>query len=199
MRDYYGPSVVSEGNKSLKVRGGSGRLNADVVVCLQYRKYRHFYGLNNQDYVEGIVFYTRYDNQRIINYPKLHYANGVTKNGAGRTNRRYKPTVRMFKNARTYLVDHLIISQDLAPSYFLECLLYNMPDSKFEQSLQITFLNTISWLVDALKNALDRNELENFLCQNEQLPLFGDAPEQWSVGKAVTLVQALIDLWKNWE
>ena len=40
LRVYYGLSSVSEGNKSIKLDGGSSRLPADIVVCLQHRQSR---------------------------------------------------------------------------------------------------------------------------------------------------------------
>lgn len=119
---YFGAQNVTEGNKSLKVKGGSGRLRADVIACLQYRKYLRFRSLQVQPYIEGIVFYTIREGRQIINFPRPHYDNGVDKHSPQRTNGWYKPTVRLFKNARTYLIDRNVISEDLAPSYFLECL-----------------------------------------------------------------------------
>jgi hypothetical protein len=70
---------------------------------------------------EGMRFWSRNDHGKIVNYPKLHYKDGVRKNSPERTNGWYKPRARIFKNARTYLVDQGTISDDLAPSYFLEC------------------------------------------------------------------------------
>ena len=43
LRSYYGSPAVEEGNKSIKISGSSNRLLADVVVCLQYRKYIRFH------------------------------------------------------------------------------------------------------------------------------------------------------------
>jgi len=185
LRNYYGWDKVREGRKSLKVQ--TSYLPADVVVCIQYRKYPKF-PRDANDYVEGMTFYVPSENRWVINYPKLHYYNGVEKNK--RTNGRYKPAVRLFKNARTYLVDRKIIPSDLAPSYFLECLLYNVPDDKFGSSFQDTFCNVVNWL--------SRANLSQFVCQNEQLRLFGNSPEQWSEDKARQFVRAMIDLWNNW-
>jgi hypothetical protein len=189
LRAYYGASAISEGNKSLKVASGSGRLPADVVICLQYRKYQSFRNIKDQQYVEGIVFYTR-ENCRVINFPKPHYDNGVEKNAKLSTNGWYKPSVRLFKNARTYLIDHNVIAKDLVPSYFLECLIYNVPDEKFGSNYQGTFCDVVNWLAKA--------DFDDFVCQNEQLLLFGDTPEQWSIDNAKRLMQELIELCNNW-
>ena len=50
-----------------------------------------------------MTFYVPAENRWVINYPKLHYKKGVEKNQ--NTDGKYKPTVRMFKNVRTYLID----------------------------------------------------------------------------------------------
>lgn len=188
LRTYYGTSVISEGNKSIKIAGGSNRLPADLVVCLQYRKYINFRNLDDEQYIEGIAFYSLNDNRFIINYPKLHYANGTEKNT--KCKEWYKPTVRVFKNARTYIIDKGIISEMLAPSYFLECLIYNAPDKKFGRSFQHTTYELLNWLSDT--------EIEDLMCQNEQLLLFGNTPEQWSFDSANKFIQKLIELWNNW-
>ena len=189
LRNYFGSPAVNIGNKSLKVIGNSNRLPADVVACMQYRKYKHFRSLNDQSYVEGMVFYTLRESRKVINFPKVHYQNGTKKNG--RTSSRYKPTIRVFKNARTYLVNQGIISKELAPSYFLECLLYNVPDVKFTSNHQDTFCDVINWVQKA--------NMTNFLCQHEQFSLFGDTPEQWSSSKAQEFLNMLGYLWNNWK
>ena len=183
LRDYYEVSAVSEGNKAVKVAKGSNRLPSDVVICLNYRKYLRFHSTSDQQYLEGIAFHTL-KKRLVINFPKLHYDNGVEKNSG--TNDWYKRTVRVFKNARTYLIDHNVITKDLAPSYFLECLIYNVPDEKFGSNYQDTFRNVVNWLVGA--------DFDDFVCQNEQILLFGTTPEQWSMDNAKILIQKLIEL-----
>ncbi len=183
LTEYYGVSKVRRGKKTLKVE--TSYLPADVVVCIQYRKYPPN-PRSEDDYIEGMTFYVPAESRWVVNYPKLHYENGTEKNK--RTGERYKPTIRMFKNARTYLIDRGA-PQDLAPSYFLECLLYNVPDDKFGGTLQETFCNVINWLLKA--------ELSKFRCQNEQLTLFGNSPEQWSEEKARRFLNYMANLWNN--
>lgn len=190
LRGYYGRETVIEGNKCLKVAAGPGRLPADVVVCQTYRKYERFYGTYDQSYVEGIKFWDLKDNREVVNFPKVHHDSGAAKNGPGRTNGLYKPTVRVFKNARTHLVKRGEIGAGLAPSYFLECLLYNAPDSLFAGTHHQTFLNIL--------NRLYAVELSGLWCQNGQTLLFGSTTEQWDLGAAQKLVAALIGLWNGW-
>jgi len=184
LRNYYGPGRVREGRKSLKVQ--TSYLPADVVVSLQYRKYPDR-PRSEDDFVEGMTFWVPSESRWVINYPKLHYENGAKKNQ--NTNERYKPTVRMLKNARTYLVDRGVIPADLAPSYFLECLLYNVPGGKFGTNLQSTFREVITWLLKA--------DFSRFVCQNEQLLLFGSSPEQWSEDRAYRFLEAMVELWND--
>jgi hypothetical protein len=186
--DYYGSASVKESTCCLKVAGNSGRLPADVVVCLQYRKYLRFRNRDDQSYVEGMRFWTL-DGREVINFPKWHYDNGVRKNSDERTGGRYKPVVRMFKNARTYLEDHGRISSSLAPSYFLECFLYNASDSAFYGTWQDRFLSVLDSLLKA--------DWTKMTCQNGIVPLFGLTPEQWSSGSASSLIGALLQLWKD--
>jgi len=191
LQDYYGNSVIKEGRKSLKVGNPTGsRLPADVVVCMQYRKYLEFPNFRDQKYVEGVQFYVPSENRWIISYPKLHYENGVKKHSPSATNGWYKPAVRIFKNARSYLIDHDKISSDVAPSHFLEGLIYNVPNDKFGTSYQNTFYNILKWACNV--------DYSQIVCQNEQLPLFGHTPEQWSEANAHQLISSLISLWNDW-
>jgi hypothetical protein len=190
----YGTSNVWETTRSLRVGGGPERLRADIVACLQYRKYERFRSMRDQRYSEGITFYAFKENRWLTNFPKIHYENGVSKNSQRRTRGRYWPTVRVFKNARTYLVDHGMIPEDLAPSHMLECLLYNVPDNRFAPTHQMTFLDVIAWLLGSFQD----DGYLRFTFQHEQLPLFGDRPDQWVPDRAMALLDNLLELWKDW-
>lgn len=179
LKDYYGQGQIADGNKAVKVMPSSNRLPADVVVCTQYRKYR---SVNSYDYVEGMCFWTRNDNRQVINYPKLHYENGVSRHQG--SNKWYKPIVRLFKNSRAY------IPGDSTPSYFLESLLYNVPISCYGTSYQDSFCRVINWLRSA--------DLGSCICQNEQDGLFGSTQEQWDAVQATNFISNVISLWDGW-
>lgn len=185
LRGYYGFGMIAEGNKTIKIKASAGRLPADVLVCSKYREYKSLSAFN---YIEGVTFWTRIGNCQIVNYPKAHYDNGIKKNK--NTANRYKPTVRMFKNMLNHLEERRYLTKGLVPSYFLECLLYNVPDQKFDDSFRDTFCNIINWLA--------KTKLDNFICQNEQVLLFGKTPEQWTIANAKAFIMSAIDLWKNW-
>ena len=179
----FGERSVAQGNKSIKLKADPPRLAADVVVCMEHRRYVSYYS-----YVEGITFFALRDKRWVVNYPKEHYKNGADK--SRRTLDRYKRTVRMFKNARNHLESTGSISSDNAPSYFLECLLYNAPDSAFQAGFQETYSSVVNWMV--------QSDLNGLVCQNGQQYLFGPSPEQWSVDDAKSLASHLVDLWNNW-
>lgn len=191
LQNYYGADCVDTTKKKcvrVKARENSGRLDADVIVCLTHRKYNNYPVVSESDLVEGIRFLVIQEYRWVINYPNVHFRNGARKNS--RVNQLYKPTARVFKNAAKYMRGRNQIADDLAPSYFIECLAYNLPDGQFCPTYGDTYLNLLTWFVDTNWDAL--------VCQNEQVKLFGDTPEQWDWQKALGLVRAYIELYKNW-
>ena len=174
---------VAQGNKAIKLEADPPRLAADVVVCTEHRKYT-----SPWEYEQGITFWALQDKHQVINYPKQHHKNGAAK--SARTWDRYKRTVRMYKNARSYLESNGIISASLAPSYFIESLIYNAPDSAFQHGFQDTYCSIVKWAAT--------NSIDGLVCQNGQQYLFGLSPEQWTVRDAREFVSWLATLWNNW-
>jgi hypothetical protein len=176
-------STLTCGDKSVNIYNGEDQTSTNVVIALQYRKYKSFFGEKKQSYTLGTKFFSPRENSWIISYPKLHYVHGCVKNLANQTNGWYKPTVRVFKNIRNKLIEQGKITSNTTPSYFVECLLYNVPNDRFGVNWQTTRDNIINWL--------NKAEFEGFKCQNGQQLLFGDAPEQWNLQDAKTFVNAL--------
>jgi len=188
LKDYYSIWSVSVEDRALVLDSSSLPLTADIVVSQQYRRYNRFRNMFNQSYDEGMVFWDVSTDERMISYPKIHYSNGAEKNGS--TNGRFRETIRIFKNARSYLVSKDAISEGLAPSYFIECLLYNVPSKKYDYQLQNRYCSIVNWLVEA--------NISSFECQNGIQGLFGSDSIQWSVSDARKFIQMLVDLWNNW-
>jgi len=187
---YYGPRLVKEGKKCIKVLRDGNRLDADVVVCMQYRNYqRYTYGA--RQFVEGMTSYVPSETRWVVNYPKEHIRHGSDKNSATRD--WFKPTVRMFKNARARLVDDHIIERAVAPSYFIECLVYNAPNEAFGGTWQQAYYDVLC----ALSRIMTTNS-SWCVCVNEMVYLFGNTPEQWSTYNAITFLAALHAQWDNW-
>ena len=183
LRSGFGSGMVIQGNKSIKVKAASSRLAADVVVCMQFRRFT-----KSGAYQQGMTLWALQDKRWVINYPKLHCRNGADK--SSRTHDRYKRTVRMFKNVRNYLVSQRKISAKSVPSYFLEGLLYNAPDEAFQAGFQQTYCSVVNWMAKA--------DLKKLVCQNGQQYLFGPSAEQWALTRAKVLTNRLVALWNNW-
>jgi hypothetical protein len=183
---HFGAGAVTNGDKALKVAASSGRLPADVLPCAQWRNYVAFPTFGSPSWVEGVVFWTQRDTRRVVNYPKVHYQNGVSKNSAWRTNGEFKPNVRVLKNARSHLENRGVIAPDLAPSYFVESLAYNAPDAVFTASRTASLIGFLLWF--------DKADLSRLVAQNEQTFLFGPTPEQWSMDSARRFASAVVGL-----
>ncbi|MDR2924341.1 MAG: hypothetical protein LBU76_00005, partial [Azoarcus sp.] len=183
---------ITEGGKSIKIPRTSNNIPADVVPCLAYRLYLPPQTLlGNVAYVEGIWLRDVQRGHAVTSYPKHYYDNGVAKHG--RTNQWYKPTVRIFKNARGWMEDNGLIQSGTASSHAIECLLYNVPDQKFGGSYSDTFGNIIDWLNSP---AFWLCELTNYTSQNGIQPLFGS--EHWTTQNARACIGALIQMWNQW-
>lgn len=192
LQRYYGLGVnIAGGKKAIKVPRLSGRVAADVIVALKHHEFSYFIGPNTIPTKVGIGFWTQPDSSHVINFPRQHGENGEAKNFPQRTASWFKQTVRVFKNARTYLVERGRLDDNAAPSYFVECLLYNVPDSCFGRSNQETFIAAYNWLSTTCNSSA-------LVCQNEQMPLFGNLPEQWTLEAASRYLLALKELWNNW-
>lgn len=184
---YYGQKLVTARNKCIAVAAASGRLDADVVPCLEYRLYTS-YTQSAKAYTPGIKFYTRQPVREVINYPKPHRDNGANKNQ--RVNEAYKPTVRIFKNWRDRVIADGRLVDGITPSYFVECLMSNVPDAAFKFS-------TWGSIVHACLQYLTQNDISGFMCQNGVTPLFGTTPEQWNVEQERTYINALVQDWNR--
>ena len=172
LRARFGQAVTT-GRKSLKIATGPIPAAADVVVTLKCGN--------------GISLYIPDEHRWAVSYPQQHHSRGVRKERD--TNGRYKRATRMFKAARNHLVESNALPNGTAPSYFVECLLYNVPNGLFRSGLGETYVEVVNWLSAA--------ELTDFSCQNQLIDLFGPSKDQWSVDKARAFIQALAQLWNE--
>lgn len=190
LQNAFGSSNVKVGNKSIKVI--TDNYEADVIPCFEYRKYLSF-GNNEEErgYISGIKFYTTNENNIVINYPKKHYTFGVDKNR--RVNNNYKPTIRIFKNIKKRLLEQQKITKKVTSSYFIENLLYNVPDRYFDiEDSSIRVANILKWLISNI------DSFSMFVCQNNQINLFGSAQEQWNEEDAREFIFEVKKFWNEW-
>jgi hypothetical protein len=171
------------GTKALFIKGNGARRDADVLVCAMLRRYHRFKNWQDQRFTEGICFF-RSDGTRIDNFPILHSDNSTKKHQD--TKNWFKHTARVYKNLRNTLIGKKLIADSLAPSYFLEGLLYNVPNSTFGGTETQNFCDTINWL-----NSADRSK---FVCANGMFYLFHDtSPVTWRSGNCEKFLRAAID------
>jgi len=133
----FGRSVVTRNNKALTVREASTRLAADVVPCFAYRRYyaRGAYGLRSH---KGVKLFPD-TGWPIINWPAQHHDNGVAKNKA--TGLRFKRMVRALKYLENELCEKGLIKE--APGYFAECLVFNVPNPKFNHTNYVDDMQSV--------------------------------------------------------
>jgi hypothetical protein len=188
LKSKFGDAIVKPGKKAILVAASGARRSADVLAAMQYRRYIAFANRSTQRYVEGIQFIAS-DGTTIINYPKQHSENCTSKHKA--TSQWFKPTVRVLKNMRNRMIEESLIADGLAPSYFLEGMLYNVPNNCFGNSFSQTFVESIKWL-----QGTDRSKL---LCANEEYYLLHDtSPVTWRAAQCSAFLDAVVDLWNGW-
>jgi hypothetical protein len=187
LKAQYGNEVVV-GPKAISIAANGSRRKADVIAAVQYRRYFSFKGYQNEHFEEGICFYTD-DGTQIANYPRQHSANLTRKHQS--SGEWFKPMARILKNARENMKGVKAIAADLAPSYYIEGLLYNVPPEQFRDSYSRTLDNCIAWL-----GAVDRSQ---FVCANEQYYLLREGyPVTWRETKCAQFIAALKNLRDRW-
>ena len=114
--------------------------------------------------------------------PRGHYSAGS----------RYKPAIRIFKNLRRTLVDRQVIEKGMAPSYFIEGLLFDVLNDRFDGDRSRTVYNILDWL--------HRNPARSdFVCANQQYYLLRDNDSVcWPIANATRFINAAIDAWNKW-
>jgi len=185
LQNYFTSSSVRIGSKSIKLSGNQNRVNADIIVASEYRYYTQF-NAYSQNYISGIAFFPAGSSINIINYPKVHYDNGVSKNQA--TDGIFKQFVRIFKNINSKLTEDGNISSNLATSYFIECLIYNIANNSFVG-------NTNQSCMYNILKCLNENDLNNFetvsgmhwLCRGNQ----------WNPTDARSFINAVTNYWNS--
>ncbi|MBR7780631.1 nucleotidyltransferase domain-containing protein [Undibacterium luofuense] len=188
LRAQYG-DAVTDGHKAITIDANGARRKADVIVTIQYRRYSRFNPVTGSAYMEGICFWDS-NGAMIANYPKQHSTNLALKHQ--NTANWFKPMARVLKNIRSRLVSDGLIKAGTAPSYYIEGLLYNVPNVKFSSSYQECLLNVLNWYQrDASKG--------NLVCANEQYYLLRDGYATcWNQADCDAFIEATIKLWNKW-
>ncbi|MHB1516331.1 MAG: nucleotidyltransferase domain-containing protein [Acidiferrobacteraceae bacterium] len=183
----YGADVVP-GKKALLIKGNGARRDADVLVCAQHRRYRASSNGTDDQYDEGICFWTS-DGTQVINFPNQHAENCTTKHKE--TNQWFKRVVRVYKNMRNRMIDDGYIADGVAPSYFMEGMLWNVPVGHFGKSYEDSFVSTFNWVLKADKTKL--------ACANDLFWLVRDNSHScWPTENFDTYLAAAKKYWNDW-
>lgn len=188
LSDKFGADA-KVGDKAIAIAANGGRRKSDVIAAMQFRRYWKFKSPYDENYEEGICFFNG-NGARIANYPKQHSANLTTKHQ--NSNKWLKPMVRILKNLRSKLVADGMLGTGIAPSYYLEGLLYNVPSDKFGMSYSDSFINAMNWI----QSEADKDKL---VCANEQYYLlWDDSHTSWEKANANAFLNAAIKAWNDW-
>jgi len=123
MKAKFSGHVDSTGSTAIQINSNSARVDADVVPCFSYQ-----YHLSNEARDGTKIFKT--DGSSIVNYPDQQMENGIAKNK--RTGNAYKKGVRLLKRIENAMAEDGVFRE--LPSFFMECLAYNCPDTVFAHS-----------------------------------------------------------------
>ncbi|MDD4157235.1 MAG: nucleotidyltransferase [Candidatus Cloacimonetes bacterium] len=181
--------ILEKGCKTIKFNQDNTHWSlvpVDFVPALEYRYYHKNNGINKDNQTEGIKIYDTCKNEHHINYPKLHKKNGEEKNQPNRTAGYYKETIRVFKRIRTHLIELKVIAEELVPSYGLECMLYNVPDSFFRLDIVERIPRIINWFSNNINDKFEE--------QNGMYYLFR---KSWNIQDSKIFIDKCIWLFNN--
>lgn len=182
----FGNSVDASG-KAIFIPASGGRRECDVLPAIEYRYYYRYSSIRDQSYATGICFYLA-DGTQVINFPKQHSDNCTLKHQG--TNSHFKPLVRIYKSMRNHLVDSGELREGTAPSYFIEGMIYNVPNDKFVASREGSFVNSFDYIASADRSA--------FNCANGIQKLLGSSSVTWRSADCDEFLNALRQLWLDW-
>jgi len=161
----FGNDNITLGNKSIKIKSNTYHIQADVVPAFQYRNYSQDKNNDVNNFIEGIKFFSA-RNEAVINYPKQHISNGISKNND--TLRRFKRAVRLYKRIKNKMIEDGLPIPGCINSFLIEGLLWNTPNNNFSSS---------STWNDLLRNTI--TYLYNNTDQEEKCKYWGEVSEQF--------------------
>ncbi len=185
LQSHFGNGFVVNDPKCLTLRKHSKFCDADIIPAFTYKLFGLYPSPETEKFKEGICFDTN-DGKQIINFPKLHKQSLIDKSKD--TNGNFKETVRMFKNLKDALLDNGKISEDIAKSYYIENLLYNIPNNLFIGTYKEKFLNILEKLI----NDFNDNSVAKYSCANGVHKLISDTTWQTNFLKQFLTALCLI-------
>lgn len=143
----FGRDAVSRGSKSFDIKENTYRVESDVAAFFEHRRYTSI-----SHYLSGVEMIPDDDSQsRVRNWPEQHYESGVSKNLL--TSRSYKRVVRILKTLSNEMANNEIKSAKDAPSFLIECLVFNASNTCFEYSSYKPMVRAV--LAELFNNTID--------------------------------------------
>ena len=187
--DEFGDDAT-EGTKAIRVDANGNRRKADIIVAASYHHYYKFKSATNESHIEGICFFNS-SGERIPNFPKQHRENLTARHQASKT--MVKPLIRIMKNLRSKLIEDDLLGEGIAPSYFIEGLIYNAPLDCFTGNYDDMLLKILNWLFET-------KDRSNWECANGHYYLLREkTPNCWPAADCEQFVSAAIKLWNEWK
>ena len=181
--EHFGASGVdSSGEVAINISAVAGsRPSADVVPSFLYYRYENTECTQSE---QGSCVFPRSGGAKIVNWPHHQLDKGRGKNNA--TGGRYKDYVRALKNVENVLADDGVI--DDLPSYFMECLVFNVPNPilKSGGSLDDDFRAT---LVE-LWRQLGDEDTETAMVEPNYMKWLFQGDKKWTLQDGKDLIQA---------
>lgn len=124
LQERFRGGQITLGDKSIKLRGNTYRIEADVVPFFEYREYDRSGAWN-----QGVKLIAE-SGGTVINWPQQHYDNGLYKHEK-LTMRRHRKVVRIVKRLAKEMAGSGSRNAQGMPSFLLECAVYNVPHDAF--------------------------------------------------------------------
>jgi hypothetical protein len=180
----FGSDCDTTGKTAITITENSSRVSADVVPSFHHVAY-YYDSFGRVASHMGTMTY-RTDSSTVINYPEQQLANGRAKNTA--TGMRSKQMVRILKRVENDLVAAGTIKA--LPSYFMECLVYQVPNNCFGSSSSTPLTDDLTKVITNIWNETKPGGGgENWLEPNEIKPLFATS-QPWTMVQANALALA---------
>lgn len=175
------------------------RRNVEITPCFTFN---YIEGETNETLsavFKGVLLFDKKVGEHIVTFPRIHQKNGETKDIV--TGGNFKKTVRTFKTLNAiYSRENEVES---SRGYFIECMLYNVPDQMFRGGAMTQSGSTqaergiMKDIVLKVLNWLNNCSVEEFVCQNLVWKLFGVTDEFWKVEEARNFIKAMKEMYET--
>lgn len=145
LRAKFPSQIDTSGTTAIQVNSNTARVDADVVPCFDYL----YYFTSGGSRPGTKIFRT--SGTSFENFPAQQLENGRAKNN--RTGTSFKKAVRILKRVENAMVS--AGKHREVPSFFIECLVYNCPDSVLKLP---TWTDTVRGLLVHIWNGLEGPE-----------------------------------------